>query len=154
MMPTARRHVVIVSHDCDFNKGNRQYFLVAKLIDLSRDQKIPETLEHMTTGNDARARTVDGKPIGLNMFIIDPVPDVLEEHMIASFELIMPVAVGFREALFKRKVAEMADDHRKLLRAKLAYFVGRPEDDISDDLKVPKPNDPSTQVWKEIPAPR
>jgi hypothetical protein len=150
-MPTARRHVVVVSHDCDFNKGNRQYFLVAKLIDLSRDQKAPETLEHMRTGNDARARTADGKPIGLNMFILDPVPGALDEHMIASFELIMPVSVSFREALFKHKVAEMADDHRKLLRAKLSYFLGRPADDISDDLKVAKPDDPSAQVWKEIP---
>ena len=142
---------MVVSHDCDFNEGNREFFLVARVQELSRGQKVPDKLDHMKKGNDPRARTAAGKPIGLNMFVLDPVPGTLGEHAIGNFELIIPVAVRFRGDLFKLKIAEMDDQHRKWLRKKLAIFVGRPEDDILDELKVPKPDEAAKQVWKEIP---
>lgn len=152
MMQTTRRYVIVVSHDCDFNQGNREFFLVARLHPLSRGQKAEDKLELLRRGNDPRERTGAGRRIGINVFLIEPVPGHFDEPMIGSFELIIPVSVNFREHMLKRKIAEMEHHDREWLRGKLAIFLARPEDDISEDLKMPIPTDPALQVWQEIPA--
>ncbi len=55
-----------------------------------------------------------------------------------------------REDMLKLKRAEMEHEHRVLLREKLALFIARTQDDISDEDKVPIPDDPSELAWQEI----
>jgi hypothetical protein len=141
-----------LSHDCEFNEGNRECFLVGRLSKFSPGDKAADRQELFRRGNNARERTSRGNRIALDMFFIEPVPGAFDESMALRFDVVVPIAMKFREDVFKCKRAEMDQPNRAMLREKLAVFTGRPVDDIHDELKKPIPEDPAVQVWEEIPV--
>jgi hypothetical protein len=140
IVPGDRRFVVIVSHDCEFNVGKRNRLLVARIEPVPGHLK-PEQLDDLRESNDVRARAAAGKTVaGVDSFVLAPLPGAFEIEQIAVFTTITPLPMKMAEGLRSAKRAEMNHDARVLFRDKLAWFVGRAEDDISDDEKADAPS--------------
>jgi len=147
-MVSSVRYALVVSHDCDFNEGKRDFFLAASIHDLTPQDSKPERLEKLRLDNDADRHT-PANQIALRGFLLEPVPGIFEEPKMAVFDTITPIAMKFRVDMLRVKRAEMAHEHRVMLRKKLGLFISREENDISDELKIAPPPDPSELEWQE-----
>jgi hypothetical protein len=148
IMASSARYALVVSHDCDFNEGKRDFFLAASIHDLNRQDEKPERLEKLRLDNDADRHT-PANQIALRGFLLEPIPGAFEEPKLAVFDTITPIAMKFRGDMLKVKRAEMEHEHRVMLRKKLGLFVSREEDDVDDQVKVAQPEDPSALEWQE-----
>lgn len=144
---------MVVSHDCEFNDGKRQFFLAARL-ELLPQNMINDNaaMEEMRAGNDYLARSVSGNPIAVDAFFLEPIEGVIPLGMVATFTSITPFSMGFRDNLLRLKQAEMQHDpHRLQLRDKLSIFFGRDAEDVPDTFKIARPTDPATLTWTDVP---
>ena len=148
IMACSARYAVVVSHDCDFNEGKREYFLAASIHELDPRDRKPERLEKLRLDNDAH-RHSPANQIALRGFLLEPVPGCFDEPMLAVFDTITPISMRFKAEKLKLKRAEMDQEHRVQLREKLALFVARAVDDIAHELKVNPPEDSTELVWRD-----
>lgn len=148
IMVSSARYALVVSHDCDFNEGKRDFFLAASIHDLNPQDQKPERLEKLRQDNDADRHTA-ATQITLRGFFLEPLPGIFEEPKLAVFDTITPIAMKFRGDMLKVKRAEMDHEHRVMLRKKLGLFISREEKDIEDELKVEPPADPTELEWQE-----
>jgi len=145
---------MVVSHDCEFNPGKRNFFLAARVDRMTHEARNDSALiDELRAGNDYRARSSEGNPIALDAFFLEPISDVLDDELgyVANFASITPFSMKFKKDLLKLKRAELDHSHREQLRAKLAVFVGRPGRDVENELKVDRPADPATLEWRDPP---
>jgi hypothetical protein len=149
IMACSARYAVVVSHDCDFNEGKREYFLAASIHELDERDRKPERTEKLRLDNDAR-RHSPANQIALRGFLLEPIPGCFEEPMLAIFDTITPISMRFKAEMLRLKRAEMEHEHRVRLREKLALFVARAVDDISQELKVNPPEDPAELEWQDL----
>jgi hypothetical protein len=149
IMVSSPRYALVISHDCDFNEGKRDFFLAASIHELDRRDRKPERLEKLRRDNNARSHT-PANQIALKGFLLEPVPGHFEEPMLALFETITPIAMKFKVDMLKLKRAEMNHAHRVMLREKLMLFAGRQEDDIPDNLKASPPDDAADLEWRDV----
>lgn len=148
IMASSARYALVVSHDCDFNEGKRDFFLTASVHDLTPQDKKPERLAKLRLDNDADRHT-SANQIALRGFLLEPLPGIFDEPKMAVFDTITPIAMKFRSDMLRLKRAEMSHEHRVMLRKKLGLFVAREENDIADELKIDAPADPSDLEWQE-----
>jgi hypothetical protein len=149
IMVSSPRYAVVISHDCDFNEGKRDFFLAASIHELDRRDRQPERLNKLRRDNDARNHT-PANQIVLRGFLLEPVPGHFEEPMLALFETITPIAMKFKADMLKLKRAEMKHADRVMLREKLMLFAGRQENDIPDEMKTPPPDDVAEMEWQDV----
>jgi hypothetical protein len=141
ILPCTATHVVIVSHDCEFNDNKRNKLLVARLQKVQGNLDA-EQIASLRASNDVDHRTrVEEQPIdGVDNWLFDPIPGVFSTTMVASFTTITALPMPMRDDLKKAKKSELTHEHRVRFRRKLAWFMGRDADDISDDEKVEAPD--------------
>ena len=154
LIQTAVAYAVVVSHDCEFNPGKRNFFLAARVDRMPHDVRNDSALvDELRAGNDYHARSSEGNPIALDAFFLEPISGVLygEPGYVANFTSITPFSMKFKKDLLKLKRAELKHSHREQLRAKLAVFFSRSSDDVADELKVERPPDPGTLEWRDPP---
>lgn len=147
MMVSSPRYALVISHDCDFNEGKRDFFLAASIHELTSKDRKPDRLEKLRLDNDARRHTA-AHQIALRAFLIEPILGHFDEPRLAVFDTITPIAMKFKSEMLKLKRAEMSHEHRVMLREKLALFVAREEADIDQELKVTPPEDPANLEWQ------
>jgi len=152
MVSGTPRYAVIVSHDCEFNEGKREWFLVARLQGLPKNMPAKE-LEELQSGNDYAAMAREGRPIAIDTFVFATLPVSIDQPQRLNFNSIVPLPMTSKKAMLKLKQGELQHTHRVLLREKLAAFVGRSAPDVPDDYPEPRPEDPSTLEWKEVEVP-
>ncbi len=148
-MACSTRYAVVVSHDCDFNEGKREYFLAASIHELDQRDRKPERTEKLRLDNDAR-RHSPANQIALRGFLLEPIPGCFEEPMLAIFDTITPISMRFKAEMVRLKRAEMEHEHRVRLREKLALFLARGVDDISQELKVDPPENSAELEWQDL----
>lgn len=154
LIQTTVAYAMVVSHDCEFNPGKRNFFLAARVDRMPHDRRNDKALiDELRAGNDYRARSSEGNPVDLGAFFLEPIPNVLdgEPGYVANFTSITPFSMKFKKDLLKLKRAELEHSHREQLRAKLAVFFGRGGDDVADELKVDRPGDQDTLEWRDPP---
>jgi hypothetical protein len=154
LIQTTLAYAMVVSHDCEFNPGKRNFFLAARVDRLPHEARNDSALiDELRAGNDYRARSNEGNPIDMRAFFLEPIPNVLDDEpgYVANFTSITPFSMKFKEDLLKLKRAEFEHSHREQLRTKLAVFFGRSGDDVSNELKVDRPTEPETLEWKDPP---
>jgi hypothetical protein len=146
---------MVVSHDCEFNPGKRNFFLAARIDLMPHHVRNDRALvDELRAGNDYRARSSDGNPIERGAFFLEPIPGVLDDEpgYVANFTSITPFSMKFKKDLLKLKRAELEHSpHREQLRDKLALFFRRPTPDVADEYKVDRPTDPGTLEWRDPP---
>ena len=133
------RFVAVVSHDCEFNEGKRNKFLVARIErvpgNLTDEQRID-----LRESNDVEARADAEKTVaGVDSFVYDPLPGALEDESVASFKTITPLPTSLIDYYVSTKKAELEHEQRLLFRKKLAWFFGRFAEDVPDEEKFPRP---------------
>ena len=135
----AWRFVAVVSHDCEFNEGKREKLLVARIQGLPRNLTSEERVA-LRESNDVEARSEAGENIaGVNSWLFDPLPGAFDEESVADFTSITALPMGLLDEYRSLKRAELHHDHRLLFRFKLAWFFGRPADDVPDEEKSDRP---------------
>ncbi len=146
---------MVVSHDCEFNPGKRNFFLAARVDLMPHERRYNRALiDELRAGNDYRARSRDGNPIERGGFFLEPFAGGLDGELgyLANFTSITPFSMKFKKDLLKLKRAEIEHSpHREQLRDKLALFFRRPTPDVVDEHKVDRPSDPGTLEWKDPP---
>jgi len=137
IVPAARRHVVVVSHDCEFNEAKRDRLLLARV------QSVPQSpgldFDALRASNDIDARHAAGAPVvGVDNFVLDPLPEHFEEPQVVVFTTVTPYpAKNMLAELQRVKQAELLHSQRLLLRRKLAWFFLRGEEDVDEAEKRP-----------------
>lgn len=152
IVPGSPRYAVVLSHDCEFNDRKRAHFLAARIQE-PPGRVTPDLIDELRRGNEHRARVAEGRPIQLDMFLLEPLEGVFDSPRVVNFCSITPFPMQLREDMLRLKRAELEHRHRHLLREKLAAFVGRRTDDVDEDFKEEIPTDPSELRWKELPVP-
>ena len=136
-LPADSRHIVIVSHCCEFNEAKRAQFLVARIQDFSPNLS-PEDRVAIRAANDAIRESEDGERYDfIDTFVLDPVPNCFTEPRLISFTTIMALPISMVSNVKGLKHAELEHEHREKLRKKLGFFFGRDADDIDESEKVP-----------------
>jgi hypothetical protein len=136
-LPADRRHVVIVSHCCEFNEAKRTQFLVARIQDFAPNLS-PEDRVAIRAANDAIRESDDGERYDyIDTFVLDPVLNCFSEPQLVSFTTIMALPISMVANLKALKHAELEHEHREKLRNKLGFFLGRKGDDVDESEKVP-----------------
>lgn len=154
IIQTTVAYAMVVSHDCEFNRGKRHFFLAARVDRVRHEARSDSALiDELRAGNDYRARSSTGNPIELGAFFLEPIIGVLDDETgyVANFTSITPFSMKFNRDLLKLKRAELEHSHREQLRAKLAIFFGRPGVDVVDEFKVDRPEDPGSLEWRDPP---
>jgi hypothetical protein len=137
-IPAKAVYAMVVSHDCEFNEGKRDQFLAARTRHLD-PRLTEEELEELRSGNNAAARAEAGEAVAIDTFYLDPLPGVFETPRIVDFCTMTPFPTKLVSDAAKLKLAELEHEERVRLREKLALFVGRTAEDISNDEKFDAP---------------
>lgn len=137
------KHVVVASHDCEFNEDKRDRLIVARLS--STDPRwSEEKLDELRLSNDIEGRhQADEKVDYVDTFLMEPVPGEFEACHFAHFSTLTPISMSYVTSLHLAKKAEMEHDQRLLFRRKLAWYFLRNPADVDEDLK----RDPSEVRW-------
>lgn len=141
IVPAKQRYAVVLSHDCEFNEGKRDFFLLARLQRLPH--RLPEQdLADLRASNDVEDRVKQGQEVaGLDSFVFSPLAGHFEEEHVSVFWSMTPIPMSRAQDLQAVKRAELEHATRLLLRKKLGLFFVRGSEDIPDEeKKVPGPN--------------
>lgn len=136
LVDVKQAHVAVMSHDCEFNDGKRNRFLVAVL------QSIPgnltsERIDELVSSNNIEPILRSGGTVaGADSFVVDPVPGAFSERRVISFTQIFSWPMGAADDLQRCKRAEMLHEVRLLLRHKFSWFFLRGTEDIPADEKM------------------
>ena len=153
-LPADRRHVVIVSHCCEFNEAKRAQFLVARIQDFAPNlssadraaiRAANDAIRESEAGESEADESGDGKRYDyIDTFVLDPIPNCFAEPRLVSFTTIMALPIAMASNIKALKHAELEHEHREKLRKKLGFFFGRDADDVDEGEKIsPMPPDSS-----------
>ena len=139
IVPAQSRHAVILSHDCEFNEGTRDFFLIARLQQIPRNLS-EEKLEALRASNDVEARVRNGEEVAaLDSFVFSPIPGHLDQEHVTVFWTMTPLPMSRAADLRAVKRAELEHPIRLLLRQKLSLFFARGDEDVpEEDKKLPQ----------------
>jgi hypothetical protein len=131
-------YVLVISHDCEFNEGKRTHFAVARIEPLASRLKADE-LELLRLGNDVERAAAENRNVPLDTFYLDPIQGIWGGPRRANLGVVTsyPMEIATRSDQFKK--AELAHEHRVLLRRKLGVFFGRDAEDIPEAEKTAPP---------------
>jgi hypothetical protein len=135
-LPAEQRHVVIVSHCCEFNEAKRGQFLVARV--QSFGQGIPDGDRAVIRAANDAVREVEDKERYdyIDTFVLEPISDCFDEQQLVSFTTVMALPMSMAIRVKERKRAELKHEHRVQFRRKFGFFFGREADDIDDAEKI------------------
>jgi hypothetical protein len=140
LVPVKPRYVAVVSHDCEFNEGKREYILLARIQRLD-PRLTPEEIEDIRLSNDVKGRHATKQEVdGVDSFLIDPIEGHIGGPQVISFTALMPYPTTpeMLASLLERKRAELVHEQRLLMKQKLAWFFLRGDDDVPAEEKRPK----------------
>ncbi|HEV7771581.1 MAG TPA: hypothetical protein VGO66_13100 [Solirubrobacterales bacterium] len=136
-------YLTVISHCCEFNEGKRNKFLLARLKgvpgNLSDEEK-----RALRLSNDVAKRVAEDEDIaGVDAFVVEPIPGLFEAEQVVAFTTITAFPMSMRNDLAEVKKAELDHSTRVQFREKLAWFLGRAANDISDEEKElpPEPDE-------------
>lgn len=151
IVTTGEHFAVVLSHCCEFNTGKRRSFSmsalrplrdylgahlfgddrwginVAELVALARSpykgKNTKQTLELLRKANkvDLTSGTVDAA----NLFLYDQDGDNLGEPYVADFTRVTSLSMKDSQEILSRKVLQLDDEHRRMLKIKLGVFYSR-----------------------------
>ncbi len=145
------KHVIVASHDCEFNEGKRDRLLLARLHTVNPKTE-PAKLEALRLSNDVEAQNAAGRKVDqVDSFVLDPLAGEFENHQFAVFSTLTAFSMELDLSLHDKKKAELEHTQRLLFRRKLAWYFLRTPEDVPEDAKR-NPADVMAEVQAQIEA--
>ena len=109
---------VYMSHDCDFNSNKRQFFILAPMLNIDYGLKRnPDDFQRFKDSND-----ITTSAHYLNTFYFAANPPALPEDKRIDFTRIISFPVNQRGKLLEKKVLQLDQQHRGLIKQKVGYY--------------------------------